>query len=207
MRALRVSPDHRRLQREGAPLPQQGCLQDFADSNFAKHIEKLRENGDARYLQRMIENARDRLFEKSRLLGHPDRGLPRRRDAEHRWTSTEAHVAALDLARGQLAAKWLKAIQATGMAKQRTSYRIRDRLKQEGLIVIGSNGCVGRSHAPRRRETRGLRDDGMPWRAAPARDQPGLYSYCCQTGLTRQSRATPQLSSCTPQPGRLAHRP
>jgi hypothetical protein len=113
----------------------------FADDHFAKHIEKLRA-GDAAYLQRMIDGARERLYEEYGKISHPVGGSPRKREAKYRHTPTASYQAALDLVRGQPASEWVKEIQSEGIAKQSTAYLIRRRLQTECLIEIGSDGCV-----------------------------------------------------------------
>lgn len=135
------------LVRRGASDNQIG---EFANQYLGKHIEKVGQ-GDGSYLVRMIDGARARLFENG-YLSHPHGGSRRKREAEHRWTSTEQYQAALDLVEGQLVNEWIRQIQVSGIAKERTAYRIRDRLLGEQLVVIdphehvwcvadGSIGC------------------------------------------------------------------
>ncbi len=114
---------------------------EFADHHLAKHIEKSEREG-RRYVQRMINAARERLYENFNLLNHPLGGWPRKRNADHRWTSGKSYEAALELVQGQQVSEWIKQMQAAGIATQRTAYRIRDRLLEYDLIAIDEHRCV-----------------------------------------------------------------
>lgn len=101
-----------------------GQIIEFADNHLAKHIEKAARGDDA-YLRRMIDGGRKRLYEEFGLINHPDGGFPRKREAKYRWTPGGVYEAALDLVAGQTVTEWLRLIQEGGIAKQRSSYRIR----------------------------------------------------------------------------------
>jgi hypothetical protein len=114
----------------------------FADTHLAKHIEK-RERGGHGYMERLIYDARERLYELGRV-SHPGGGSPRKpkRDVHYRWTPSTAYDLAVQLADGQSVSEWIKQIQGAGIAHGRTAYRIRDRLVEDDRIRIDERNRV-----------------------------------------------------------------
>jgi Bifunctional DNA primase/polymerase, N-terminal len=107
---------------------------ELADAYLARHIEERAKRGYD-YLDRTIANARRHLYEEGSRISSPLGGWPRKREAKHRWTSNDELAAALELVQGQLQSEWIRELQDCGYPSK-TAYRIRDRLREQGLIRI-----------------------------------------------------------------------
>jgi hypothetical protein len=109
-------------------------IRELADAYLARHIEERPKRGYD-YLDRTIDNARWYLYEEKGLVSSPLGGWPRKREAKHRWTSNDELAAALELVQGQRQSEWIRELQDCGYANK-TAYRIRDGLREQGLIRI-----------------------------------------------------------------------
>jgi hypothetical protein len=107
---------------------------ELANAYLPRHIEERAKRGYD-YLNRTIFSARWYLYEKKGLISSPLGGCPRKREAKHRWTSDEELTAAFEMVEGQLQPEWIRELKACGYPSK-TAYRIRDRLREQGLIRI-----------------------------------------------------------------------
>jgi hypothetical protein len=107
---------------------------ELGDSYLPRHIEERAKRGYD-YLNRTIASARRHLYEEKGLVSSPLGGWPRKREAKYRWTTSDELAAALDLVQGQRQSGWIRELQDCGYANK-TAYRIRDELREQGLIRI-----------------------------------------------------------------------
>ena len=107
---------------------------EFADRHLPKHIERRRK-GDGRYMQTTIDAARAYLYGHERRISSPKGGWPKKRDGRYRKTTEEQHAAAVELAKGQEQAEWLRQVQDLGISRA-TAYRVRAGLIAEGRLHL-----------------------------------------------------------------------
>jgi hypothetical protein len=107
---------------------------ELANAYLPRHIEERAKRGYD-YLNRTIVSARRHLYEEKGRINSTLGGCPRKRQAKHRWTSDEELTAAFEMVEGQLQSEWIRELQDCGYPSK-TAYRIRDRLREQGLIRI-----------------------------------------------------------------------